>query len=210
MTVSPESYFSQCPLVAILRGIRPGEVIAAAEAIAAAGWRAIEVPLNSPQPLESIRLLAQHFGNRILIGAGTVLSAAAVEEVAQAGGKLIVAPNTDAEVISAALDRDLIMLPGVYTASEAFAAYKLGARYLKLFPADSMGPAHIKALKSVLPPDAFMVPTGGITVENISAFHAAGAYAFGIGSQLYKPGLAPGQIEKNARAFSEVAGKMKA
>jgi 2-dehydro-3-deoxyphosphogalactonate aldolase len=208
--LSPEKYFSQNPLVAILRGVKPDEVVPCGEAIVAAGWRVIEVPLNSPDALKSIELLSTRFGEEILIGAGTVLSAQAVADVATAGGRLIVAPNTNAEVVDAALARGLVILPGVYTATEAFQAYKLGARYLKLFPADSLGPAYVKALKAVLPKDAHMVPTGGVSVETIADFHAAGSRAYGIGSQVYKPGMSAGDVGKCAQTLSDAAAKLSA
>lgn len=208
MSVDPEKYFSQSRLIAILRGLTPEEAPAVGDAIFNAGWRCLEVPLNSPQPLDSIRILSERFGDRALIGAGTVLTAAEVDAVAEAGGKLIVAPNTDAEVVAAALKRGLAIVPGVYTATEAFAAYKLGVRYLKLFPADSLGPAYVKALKSVLPKDAKVIPTGGVSVETIGAFHAAGCHAFGIGSQLYKPGFGAAEVATRAQALTEAAAKL--
>lgn len=206
--LSPEKYFSQSPLVAILRGVKPEEVIACGEAIVAAGWRVIEVPLNSPDALESIRRLVERFGDDILIGAGTVLSAQSVADVAAVGGRLIVAPNTDAEVIHAALANGLVTLPGVYTPTEAFQAYRLGARYLKLFPADSLGPAYIKAIKSVLPPDAHIVPTGGVSVDTIADFHAAGCRAYGIGTQIYKPGMDVAEIAQRAKILADAAAKL--
>ncbi len=187
--MSFESYLSRSPLIAILRGVTPAEVLDVGAAIINAGWTVIEVPLNSPDALESIRRLNDNFGRDALIGAGTVLSVQSVTDVVQAGGRLIVSPNTNADVIRATLAQELISLPGVYTATEAFAAYDLGARHLKLFPADSLGPGYVKALKSVLPRDAHLVPTGGVSEETIGDFHAAGSAAYGIGSQLYKPGM---------------------
>jgi 2-dehydro-3-deoxyphosphogalactonate aldolase len=209
MAVSAEKYFSESRLIAILRGLKPEEAIAVGDAIVNAGWRCLEVPLNSPEPLKSIELLAKHFGERVLIGAGTVLTASDVTAVAEAGGRLVVAPNTDAEVVAAAHKNSMVVIPGVFTATEAFAAYKLGVRYLKLFPADSVGPAYVKALKSVLPKDAHIVPTGGVSVDTIASFHAAGCHAFGIGSQLYKPGTPLDEISSRAKALSDAAAKLK-
>lgn len=205
-----EAYFQQSPLVAIMRGVKPSEVIACAEAIVAAGWRVLEVPLNSPDPLDSIARLAAHFGDRVLVGAGTVLSAQDVEAVAAAGGRLVVAPNTDAAVVGAALGRGMVMLPGVYTPTEAFEAYRLGARYLKLFPADSLGPAYIRAIRSVLPRDAHIVPTGGVSAETIADFHAAGSRAYGIGTQVYKPGMDVAEISRRAQVLAQAAAQLAA
>lgn len=198
-----EHYLEQSPLIAILRGITPGEAIEHATAIYDAGWRCLEIPLNSPRPLESIRLLADHFGDRMFIGAGTVITREDVTNVAKAGGQFIVAPNMDQEVILAALAENLDIMPGVMTASEAFNAYKYGARYLKLFPADSLGPSYIKALMSVLPKDAKIIPVGGVSPANLKEFAAVGCAAYGIGSQLYKKGMGVTEVEKNAREFTE-------
>ncbi|MDE1151621.1 MAG: 2-dehydro-3-deoxy-6-phosphogalactonate aldolase [Micavibrio sp.] len=199
----PEKYFAESRLVAILRGLTPDEAIAQGDAIVNAGWRCLEVPLNSPEPFESIRLLAAHFGDKVLVGAGTVLTPADVQKVFDVGGRLIVAPNTDDDVVKKALSLNMVMMPGVYTATEAFHAYKIGVRYLKLFPADSLGPSYVRALKSVLPKDAKIIPTGGVSVDTIAAFHAAGCHAFGIGSQLYKKGVTPEEVGKRARALSD-------
>lgn len=207
--LSPEKYFSESRLIAILRGLTPDEAPAIGEAIVGAGWRCLEVPLNSPEPLKSIEMLATVYGDKALIGAGTVLSAEDVRKVADAGGRLIVAPNTDKEVVEAAMKLNLVIMPGVYTATEAFAAYKMGVRYLKLFPADSVGPGYIKALKSVLPKDAKIIPTGGISVDTIAAFHAAGCHAFGIGTQLFKPGMTSNDVSQRAEALAKAAANLK-
>ncbi len=207
--LSPESFFEQNPLIAILRGIKPEEAVACGKAIVEAGWRVIEVPLNSPDAFTSIKTLTAHFGQDILIGAGTVLTAEDVEKVAAAGGRLIVAPNTNKAVIDSALAKGLVMLPGVYTPTEAFAAYDMGARYLKLFPADTLGPSYMRALKSVLPKDAHLAPTGGVSVDTIADFHAAGSRAYGIGSQLYKAGMGVADVSRNAIALSAAAAKLK-
>ncbi len=196
-------YLNQMPLIAILRGIKPDEIIQYAEVIVAAGWRVIEIPLNSPDPFQSIEKLVAHYGDEILIGAGTVLNVENVHKVAAAGGKVIVAPNTDAKVIGAALDHNMAVMPGFLTPSEAFVAYESGARYLKLFPADSMGPAYIKAVKSVLPADARIIPVGGVTPETIASYHAAGCTAYGVGSPLYKPGMSLETVENNAQNFAK-------
>ena len=206
---SPDKYFSESRLIAILRGLKPEEATAIGDAIFNAGWRCLEVPLNSPEPFKSIEILSKKYGDRALIGAGTVLTPADVQKVADAGGKLIVAPNTDKDVVEAAMKLNLIVMPGVYTATEAFAAYKMGVRNLKLFPADSVGPGYIKALKSVLPKDARVIPTGGISVDTIAAFHEAGCYAFGIGGQLFKPGMSPDDVGARAQALTKAAAVLK-
>lgn len=198
-----DSYLKKMPLIAILRGITPDEVLAYAEIIVAAGWTVIEVPLNSPDALKSIETLSAHYKDEILIGAGTVLTAGNVEKVSAAGGRVIVAPNTDKAVIRAAIDHQMAIMPGFLTPSEAFTAYESGARYLKLFPADSMGPAYIKAVHSVLPKDAKIIPVGGVTPDTIAAYHTAGSTAYGVGSPLYKPGMSLATVEQNARSFAD-------
>jgi 2-dehydro-3-deoxyphosphogalactonate aldolase len=189
----------ELPLIAILRGIRPAEMPAAADALTGAGFRILEVPLNSPQPLESIRYLAGREG--LLSGAGTVLSADEVEAVAAAGGRLIVAPNADTEVIAAAKRRGLTALPGVATPSEAFAALKAGADGLKMFPAELLPPLALKAWRAVLPAGTLLLPVGGITPTTMADYLAAGADGFGLGSALYKPGMAAAELGERARAF---------
>jgi 2-dehydro-3-deoxyphosphogalactonate aldolase len=189
----------ELPLIAILRGIRSEEMPAAADALTAAGFRILEVPLNSPQPLESIRCLAGREG--LLSGAGTVLSAGEVEAVAAAGGRLIVAPNADAEVIAAAKRLGLTVLPGVATPSEAFAALKAGADGLKMFPAELLPPQALKAWRAVLPAGTLLLPVGGITPTTMADYLAAGADGFGLGSALYKPGMAASELGERARAF---------
>lgn len=186
-------------IVAILRGITPREAAAAGRALADAGITMIEVPLNSPEPFDSIRILVDLLGDEALVGAGTVLDAGGVEKVAAAGGRLIVAPNTDSAVISAALALGMECMPGVFTATECFAAIKAGARQLKLFPASVAGPGGLKALKAVLPSDAGLWPVGGADKENFAGWWAAGAAGFGIGTALYKPGDSAGEIARRAR-----------
>lgn len=178
----------ECPIVAIIRGVTPDEVLEHVDALCRAGVRVVEVPLNSPHPMRSIRLAADAFGGRMVVGAGTVLSPAQVDEAADAGGRLAVAPNTDPEVIGRALQRGLEPLPGFATATEAFQAYAAGARRLKLFPASSYGVGHLKALMAVLPRDAAVYAVGGAGPDNMAQWREAGARGFGLGSELYRPG----------------------
>jgi 2-dehydro-3-deoxyphosphogalactonate aldolase len=191
------------PLVAILRGVRPDEVVAIAEALFDAGLRMIEVPLNSPDPLESIARLARTLGDRCLCGAGTVLTPEAVDQVRAAGGQLIVTPNTDPEVITRAVSHGLVVMPGFATASEAFAAIRAGARHLKLFPAATYGAAHLKALKSVLPADVAVYAVGGIGPAEMGNWLAAGANGFGIGGELYRPGQTAAEVAARAGALMQ-------
>ena len=179
---------AECPVVAILRGVRPDEVVEHVEALYAAGLRAVEVPLNSPEPLVSLRRIVAAFEGRMTIGAGTVLAADRVDAVAEAGGRLIVSPNTDAAVIRRAVELGLECAPGFATASEAFAAYGAGARHLKLFPATTYGPVHLRQLKAVLPADATVWAVGGVGPDSMAEWWAAGARAFGLGGELFRPG----------------------
>jgi 2-dehydro-3-deoxyphosphogalactonate aldolase len=194
-------HLAELPLIAILRGITPDEAVPVGLALVEAGFRVIEVPLNSPQPLTSIERLARELGMRCLIGAGTVMSPAQVDAVAQAGGRLIVMPHGDAAVIRAAKGRGLACAPGIATPSEGFAALAAGADALKLFPAELLTPAVLKALRAVFPSDTLFLPVGGITPHNLADYRAAGASGFGLGSALYKPGVTPRQVAINARAF---------
>lgn len=191
------------PLIAILRGLEPEEAVDIADALEAAGFLALEVPLNSPRPLESIRRIREAFGDRLLVGAGTVLTTQEVTAVAEAGGQLIVSPNTDPAVILASKAAGLISAPGVFTATEAFTALKAGADALKLFPADVAGHAALKAMKAVLPPTAPVLAVGGIDPETLAGWRAVGAAGFGIGSSLYRPGDSARTVGGRARRFVE-------
>ena len=188
------------PLVAILRGLQPHEALPIGQALVDTGWTLIEVPLNSPQPLDSIAAMVSRFP-QALIGAGTVLSTDDVRNVHAAGGQLIVSPNFNPAVVKEAVRLGLVCLPGVMTASEAFAALDAGATGLKIFPAEMASPAVVKALRAVLPSNAVVLPVGGITHENMRLYLAAGANGFGIGSALYKPGMAAVDVAENAMNF---------
>jgi len=189
------------PLVAILRGLTPQEAPAIGAALAEAGFRILEVPLNSPQPLQSIELLARALGDHCLVGAGTVLTPGQVQDVASAGGRLIVMPHADTEVIASAHAMGLRCTPGVATPTEAFAALRAGADALKLFPAEQLPPPVLKAWRSVLPPGTALLPVGGITPERMAVYRQAGAAGFGIGSALYAPGTDAAEVGRRARAF---------
>lgn len=196
-----EEALAKLPLVAILRGVRPDEVGRIGRAVIKAGFRIVEVPLNSPEPLESIAALAQAYGDRALIGAGTVLRPEQVAAVAEAGGRLIVMPHSDPAVIRAAVERGLPCMPGVATPTEAFAALSAGASALKMFPAEGLPPAVLKAWLSVLPPATRVFPVGGIDARTMQPYRAAGAAGFGIGSALYKAGRSADDVSQRARAF---------
>lgn len=189
------------PLIAILRGLTPPEAPAIGGAIAAEGFRVLEVPLNSPQPLVSIRRLADALGDDYLIGAGTVMTPGQVDAVAAAGARLIVMPHADTAVIRAAKAAGLICVPGVATPTEAFAAISAGADGLKLFPAEQASPKVLKAWRAVLPPDLPVLPVGGIAPDNMRPWFAAGAAGFGIGSALYASGRDAAEIGRRAQAF---------
>ena len=189
------------PLVAILRGVEPAEAEAIAALIVEAGFGAIEVPLNSPDPLVSIEKIARRFADRILVGAGTVLEPSQVDDVAAAGAKLVVAPNADPSVIERAVAVGLAVLPGVATMTEAFQALRAGASGLKLFPGEAMPPEVVRAWRAVLPKETEVYPVGGVTPERIAPYRRAGASGFGIGSALYKPGANAKEVERAAYAF---------
>ena len=202
--MNPTDRFAQAiaalPLIAILRGLQPDEAVPIGEALVGQGWQLIEVPLNSPDPLRSIERLCAALPTA-LVGAGTVLTAQQVREVHAAGGQLVVSPNVDAAVIDAALQRGMVCLPGIATATEAFAALAAGAQGLKLFPAELVTPAVLKALRAVLPVDTVLLPVGGIVPAVMALYRAAGANGFGLGSALYRPGLGPAQVSEAARVF---------
>jgi 2-dehydro-3-deoxyphosphogalactonate aldolase len=194
-------WLQRCDLVAILRGVTPEEVVPIGEALAAAGIAVLEVPLNSPRPIESIRRLSAHFGGRVLVGAGTVMSAAQVATVADAGGRLVVLPHASEAVVRSAKARGMVAVPGFFTPTEGFAMLAAGADALKLFPAEAASPAVLKAMRAVLPSGTLVLPVGGIDAGNIPAWRAAGAAGFGIGSSIYKPGDTPEVVAAKARAL---------
>ncbi|KNC16815.1 MULTISPECIES: 2-dehydro-3-deoxy-6-phosphogalactonate aldolase [unclassified Pseudomonas] len=200
---------AQNGLIAILRGLRPEESVAIGEVLYDAGFRIIEVPLNSPQPFDSIRLLRNSLPADCLIGAGTVLSAEQVQQVKAAGGQLIVMPHSDPVVLKAAKEADLYLAPGVVTPTEAFAALAAGADVLKLFPAESLTPAVVKALLAVLPKGTSLVPVGGISPDNMQPFLDAGVAGFGLGSGLFKPGMTVQQVADNAKAYVQAWQSLK-
>lgn len=198
-----EEALAECPAVAIIRGVTPDEAVAVTDALYAAGFRGVEVPLNSPQPIDSIARIARAFFGRMVVGAGTVLRTGKVREVAAAGGRIIVAPNTSKAIIGQARALGLDPVPGFGSATEAFEALDAGARHLKLFPAVTYGPAHVKQLKAVLPPDATVWAVGGVGAADFRAWWDAGARAFGLGSELYKPGLKPEEVHERAKSAVE-------
>lgn len=194
---------AQLPLVAILRGVTPARVEKVAATILVSGIRVIEVPLNSPEPFKSIDLLARQFGMQALTGAGTVTTPEEVDRVADAGGRLVVSPHTDSAVIRRAVEKGLLPMPGVMTPSEAYAAFHAGARDLKLFPATSLGPAHLKAMLVILPPAVRVYAVGGVNPGNMKEWRAAGAAGFGLGSDLFKPEYDDAEIARRAKAAVE-------
>ena len=204
MTPSSQQRFAvacaELPLVAILRGVRPDEAVAIGSALVEAGWRMLEVPLNSPDPLVSIAARAAAFPDA-LVGAGTVLTASAVRDVHAAGAELVVAPNFDRDVVGEAVALGIAALPGVLSASEAFAALAAGAVGLKLFPAEMVPPPAVKALRAVLDPATVVLPVGGISLANMQAYRDAGASGFGVGSSLYKPGMSAEDVGRVARQW---------
>ncbi|MGC8525850.1 2-dehydro-3-deoxy-6-phosphogalactonate aldolase [Acidiphilium sp.] len=196
-----KDHLDACPLVAILRGISPDEAEAVGEALVGAGLRIIEVPLNSPDPFESIARLARRFGDRALIGAGTVMTAADIARLAGAGGRLMVTPHADPDLVREAKRHGLLALPGFFTPAEAFALIGAGADGLKLFPAEAASPAVLKALRAVLPPALPVLPVGGVSPETMAPWRAAGAMGFGIGSALYRPGDDAAAVRAKAGNF---------
>ena len=189
------------PLIAILRGLTPPEASAIAQALIDAGITRIEVPLNSPDPLDSIALLARDFGDRATIGAGTVLTPDQVQSVAEAGGRMVLSPNCDAAVIQATRAAGMDSFPGIMTPSEAFVALNAGASGLKLFPGELIGPKGLRAMRAILPAGTAMWAVGGVSADNMGEWRQAGAAGFGIGSSLYKPGDDAATVTAKARAM---------
>jgi 2-dehydro-3-deoxyphosphogalactonate aldolase len=198
-----EDAFAKCPLIAILRGVKPDEVEAIGEALVEAGFTILEVPMNSPDPLDSIARLARRFEGRAVVGAGTVLRVEDVEAVGAAGGTLIIAPNANVRVIAAAADKGYVALPGIATPTEAFAALDAGAAALKLFPAEAASPAVLKAMRAILPKDTRVLPVGGIAPELMADWRKAGAAGFGLGSALFAPGMSAADVGARAKTFIE-------
>lgn len=196
-----DAAFAQCPLIAILRGVKPDEVEAIGDALVDAGFTLVEVPLNSPDPLDSIARLARRLGGRAMVGAGTVLREADVAAVADAGGTLIISPNANPRVIAASASRGLVSLPGIATPTEAFTALEAGATALKLFPAEASFPMVLKAMHAVLPAGTRILPVGGIAPDNMQPWRKAGAAGFGLGSALYKPTFTAEQVGERAASF---------
>ena len=196
-----DAAFATCPLVAILRGVRPDEVVAIGEELVAAGFTLIEVPMNSPDPLDSVARLVAALGDRAMIGAGTVLTPAQVDSVREAGGRMVISPNMNADVIRASVAAGMVSLPGIATPTEALAALDAGATALKLFPAEAASPAVLKAMRAILPRETRVLPVGGIVPDGMGPWRDAGAAGFGLGSALYKPGLSADAVGANARAF---------
>ncbi len=200
ITVFPE-FFARCPLVAILRGIDPDSAEAIGHALADVGFTLVEVPLNTPDALLSIERIADVLGGWALVGAGTVLTPAQVARVADAGGQLVVSPNTDPRVIAATVTAGMVSIPGCLTPTEAFAGLAAGAHALKFFPAEIIGPAGLRAQRTVLPPEVPLLAVGGVTPESLPAWKAAGASGLGLGSALYRPGMTAREVGANARRF---------
>ncbi|PCI87431.1 MAG: 2-dehydro-3-deoxy-6-phosphogalactonate aldolase [Hyphomicrobiales bacterium] len=189
------------PLIAILRGVKPQEVLEIAQIIYQAGIKVIEIPLNSPEPYNSIEILQQAMGDEAVIGAGTVTNIEQVKKIHAVGGRLIVSPNTNIAVIKRSKQLGLYSAPGFYTPSEAFAAIEAGADALKMFPADTLGTKGLKAIAVVLPPEMPIFPVGGVNADNMADFIAVGASGFGLGSGLYKAGMTAEQVGVNAAAY---------
>jgi 2-dehydro-3-deoxyphosphogalactonate aldolase len=194
------AHMDRLPLVAILRGLKPEEALDMGHAIVNAGFHILEVPLNSPDPLRSIQILAEAFPNA-LVGAGTVTTAQQVRDIKAVGGQLIISPHLDDNVVCEAVNLGLISMPGVATPSEAFKAIALGAHGLKLFPAEMISPAVVKSMRAVLPGNIRLVPVGGIGTHNMADYRKSGASGFGIGSALYAPGKSANAVSESAAAF---------
>jgi 2-dehydro-3-deoxyphosphogalactonate aldolase len=208
--VTLDEALAACPVVAIIRGVTPEEALSIGDALFQAGIRGVEVPLNSPDPMRSIHKLAEVFGDRMVVGAGTVLSPARVDEVAEAGGKIIVSPNTNPAVIVRTLALGLESLPGSATPTEAFAALDAGAHHLKLFPAVTYGPGHVRQIKAVLPAGVTVWAVGGVGADDFEIWWEAGVRAFGLGSELYKPGMSAEEVFDRAKTVVATAQKLTA
>jgi 2-dehydro-3-deoxyphosphogalactonate aldolase len=195
------AWLERCPLVAILRGVQPAEAELICSALERAGICIVEVPLNSPSPFESISLLSRSFGSRLLIGAGTVTEPSQVDQVAAAGGRLVVTPHADTSIVRAAKQAGLFAFPGFFNPTEAFALLQAGADAIKLFPAEVLGPAMLKALRAVLPKSAIVIPVGGVDANQVAHWMAAGAQGLGVGSSIYKPGDDARTVEAKAQAL---------
>ena len=198
MTSTLHDYLDDLPLIAILRGTTPEDCEAVTEALFAAGFRMVEVPLNSPQALRSIERIAHQFGDGMLVGAGTVLTPDQVRQVHENGGRLIVAPNTNLPVIQAGVEAGMITIPGAATPTEAFASIHAGASAVKVFPAEAIGPQVLASWRAVIPDTVPLLPVGGIDSHNMADYWQAGAAGFGLGSALYKPGKSLGDISASA------------
>ena len=196
-------YLDPLPLIAVLRGISPEEIDEVAGALVETGFRILEVPLNSPRPYDSIRRLREAHGARCLVGAGTVLRVEDVARVREAGGAIVVMPHADLEIVREAKRQGMACVPGVATPTEAFAALAAGADALKMFPAEALPPAALRAWRAVLPKDALVFAVGGMKPDNLDAYWAAGASGFGTGSNLYKPGTAAGVVREVASAYAQ-------
>jgi 2-dehydro-3-deoxyphosphogalactonate aldolase len=194
-------WLDRSPLIAILRGVRPDEVIPICAALEAAGVAIVEVPLNSPHPLDSIRLLAEKFGDRMLVGAGTVMTVAQVEEIAGVGGRLIVTPHADPDLVRAAKRLGMVAAPGFFTPAEAFGLLAAGADAIKLFPAEGSNPAALRGMRAIFPAGTMVIPVGGIAADTIGIWHEAGAAGYGIGSSIYKPGDTAEVVGRKAAAL---------
>jgi len=203
-------YLTELPLIAILRGVRPENVEAVGHALVEAGFRIIEVPLNSPEPFRSIERLAKTMPGNVLVGAGTVLDPEQVNGIRDVGGKLIVMPHADLDVIKRAKEQDLICTPGVATPTEAFAALNAGADAIKIFPAEAVPPAVVKAWRAVLPKDAVVLPVGGIKPDTMRPYVEAGANGFGLGSALFTPAMSAEEIGRKARDFATAWSSLRA
>ena len=201
-----EFYFTQCPLVAIIRGVTPDEAEAIGRALYDGGIRIIEVPLNSPDPFTSIRKIAECLGDEALVGAGTVVDFDDVARVKDAGGRIIVAPNMNPQIIAAAVAAGMVTSPGIFTPTEAFSAIHCGAQAIKLFPAEAASPKVVKSIRAVLPKDVRLLVVGGVTPESMAGWLEAGADGFGLGGGIYTPGQSPAETLKKARAYVAALG----